>query len=152
LKGFIVELPPLRERKGDIHLLTKHFMDEYGEQYGKDLNASEDFLDNLFHYDWQGNVRELRNVIRKAATYADSENYLSKIALHEITALKNQNKSNVVEFDPLVEDLETATRKLERAYLKASLSKTNGNVSAASKLAGIGRATFYKKLGTDNRR
>ncbi len=122
---------------------------EYERQYGKVLYISNDLLDDLFQHDWQGNVRELRSVVRKAAAYADSNSCLSKIALREITALKNQSKSNAVEFDPSVEDLETAVRKMERAYLRASLAKTNGNVSAASKLAGIGRATFYKKMGIE---
>ena len=149
LKGFVIELPPLRERKADICLLVNHFVNEYERQYNKKLHISDDLLDDLFQNDWRGNVRELRNSVRKAAAYADSNSYLSKIALREISALKNQSKPNIVEFDPAVEDLETAVKRMEKTYLKATLAKTNGNVSAASKLAGIGRATFYKKLGIE---
>lgn len=149
LKAFVIELPPLRERKADIPLLVRHFMDEYGQQYDKKLSVSDDLIDDLFKYDWQGNVRELRNVIRKASAYADSNDQISKIALREITSIKTQTKSNVIVFDPTNEKLEDVIHKVEKTYLKSALSKTNGNVSEASKLAGIGRATFYKKLGLD---
>jgi DNA-binding NtrC family response regulator len=151
LKGFVIELPPLRERKADIYLLASHFVKEYERQYDKNLHISNDLLDDLFQNDWEGNVRELRNSVRKSAAYADSNSYLSRIALREISALKKQSKPNMVEFDPSVEDLETAVKRMEKAYLKATLAKTNGNVSAASKLAGIGRATFYKKIGIEEK-
>lgn len=152
LKGFVIELPPLTERKADIPLLVKHFMDEYEEQYNKKLKVSDDLIDDLFNYHWQGNVRELRNVIRKASTYADSNNYISKISLAEISLINNQTKPNIIEFDPTVEDLETVVLRVEKTYLKSSLAKTKGNVAAASKLAGISRATFYKKLGLDEQK
>jgi transcriptional regulator of acetoin/glycerol metabolism len=55
-----------------------------------------------------------------------------------------------LKFDPTTEELDKVVQRLETLYLKAVLSKSNGKVSAASKLAGISRATFYKKLGIDD--
>jgi two-component system response regulator PilR (NtrC family) len=60
-------LPPLRQRKEDIPLLTQHFLDKYGAENGKtDIELTPDALDMLMDYDWPGNVRELENVIERA--------------------------------------------------------------------------------------
>jgi DNA-binding NtrC family response regulator len=67
-----IHLPPLRERKDEIPLLTDHFMHKYSKQLGKDTqDISEDALQLLMEYDWPGNVRELGNTIRRAVAFAN---------------------------------------------------------------------------------
>jgi DNA-binding NtrC family response regulator len=62
-----IQLPPLRDRKDDIPLLARHFLDKYGEENRKSgLELTPDALDLLTDYDWPGNVRELENVIERA--------------------------------------------------------------------------------------
>jgi DNA-binding NtrC family response regulator len=72
ISGICIELPPLRERKGDIELLVRHFMDEYSRKYSKPImEISDDAMEFLFSYMWPGNVRELRHVIASAVAVAD---------------------------------------------------------------------------------
>jgi two-component system response regulator PilR (NtrC family) len=62
-----IQLPPLRDRKDDIPLLVRHFLEKYGEENRKTgLELTPDALDLLTEYDWPGNVRELENVIERA--------------------------------------------------------------------------------------
>jgi DNA-binding NtrC family response regulator len=68
-----IPLPPLRDRKDDIPLLVKHFLDIYTKENGKTIEGvSEDVLEILEHYDWEGNVRELENLIERAVVFARS--------------------------------------------------------------------------------
>jgi len=72
LNGFSMKIPPLRERKEDIPVLSVFFLEKYGQK--KVLSFSEQAIDTLVAYAWPGNVRELENVIRRAALLAGSEN------------------------------------------------------------------------------
>jgi DNA-binding NtrC family response regulator len=70
----MLTLPPLRERKEDIMILAKHFLDKYGGQIGKNLTFSDDMtVKILTDYDWPGNVRELQNIIERAVLIADGD-------------------------------------------------------------------------------
>jgi DNA-binding NtrC family response regulator len=72
LNGITIELPPLREREGDIELLARHFVATMGRQHGKeDLDISDDAVDAMCAYSWPGNVRELQRVISAAVVLAD---------------------------------------------------------------------------------
>ena len=69
-----IELPPLRERKDDIELLTQHFIRKYCDEYGKDIQGiSDKAMKKLMSYDWPGNIRELENVIQRGITLATGE-------------------------------------------------------------------------------
>ncbi|AEG92107.1 sigma-54-dependent transcriptional regulator [Ramlibacter tataouinensis] len=66
LNVFPIELPPLRDRKEDLPLLVRHFLQQIGEREGQQKQASEAALERLARYRWPGNVRELRNVLQRA--------------------------------------------------------------------------------------
>jgi len=73
LNVFPLELPPLRERRGDIPQLAMFFLSYYGKKLGKSMEGiSHDAMERLQHYDWPGNVRELQNVIERAIILARS--------------------------------------------------------------------------------
>jgi DNA-binding NtrC family response regulator len=147
IRGFTVEVPPLRERKADIPLLVRHFIEKYNEEYGSNLNLPSEGIDCLFRYDWPGNVRELRAVVRKAAAYADSEGYLSAGILqesvrgHEIRGLRN-----AVIFDPAVDTWRDLLSRAQSVYFRSLLAQTNGNKEAAAKLSGLSRSQFFEKI------
>ena len=68
-----IEIPPLRERKGDVNILIRHFLKSYSEEFGRTANMSDEALSLLNAYSWPGNVRELENVVKSTAILADGD-------------------------------------------------------------------------------
>ena len=147
IRGFTLDLPPLRTRKADIPLLARHFVAEYGRHYGQALNIPAGALDCLFRYDWEGNVRELRAVVRKAAAYADENGNISAVMLLESVSGRKKNIiQNSIHFDPASDSWRDVQKRTQAAYLRAVLIVTNGNKESAAKLSGLSRAQLYEKL------
>jgi DNA-binding NtrC family response regulator len=147
IRGFILDVPPLRNRKADIPLLTRHFVAEYSSHYGQELNIPPGALDCLFRYDWEGNVRELRGVVRKAAAYADENGSISAVILLEsISGRKKNINQNSIHFDPASDSWRDVQKRIQAAYLRAVLISTNGNKELAAKVSGLSRAQLYEKL------
>ena len=147
IRGFILELPPLRERKADLLLLSQHFVEEYNKEYKTNLRLPAGGLDALFRYDWPGNVRELRAVIRKAAAYADSTGNISPLILQESVRGREMTVStNVVPFDPAVDSWRDLVSRAQATYFRAVLQQTGGNKEEAIKLSGLSRSQFFEKL------
>jgi len=131
-----VHLPPLRERKIDIPLLSEHFLQEARERYGKKkLKISSKAMSLMLDYRWPGNVRELQNAIQFAIV---------------------KSKGRVISADDLpleLRDLENIclrrgpSRKLDADAVRLALERTGGNKVKAAKLLGVGRATLYRFLG-----
>jgi DNA-binding NtrC family response regulator len=147
IRGFTLVLPSLRARKADIPLLAHRFVAEYSDHYGRRLNIPPGGLDYLFKYDWDGNVRELRAAVRKAAAYADEEGHISAVMLQE--AVRGRKKSmtqHSVPFDPTSDKWRDVQKRAQAAYFRAILTVTNGNKESAAKLSGLSRAQLYEKL------
>lgn len=147
VKGFTLNLSPLRRRKADIPLLTAHFLREFNREYQQDLAILSGSLDSLFDYQWSGNVRELRAIIRKAAAF-QKNGFLSAIHLQEATTQNTQTnrQPNLIEFDPQNDSWRDLLHRIQTAYFQAILMETGGNKELAAKLAGLSRSQFYKKL------
>ncbi|MCX7995019.1 MAG: sigma 54-interacting transcriptional regulator [candidate division WOR-3 bacterium] len=127
---FRIDVPPLRERPGDIPELAKFFLNKYCKEMGKDIKGFEDgVIAQLKKYYWPGNVRELMNVIERAVTLARG----NVITISDI-GLKIP-RSEIV---PL--------REVEREAIIEALNATQGNKSKAAKLLGIPRRTLYNYL------
>jgi DNA-binding NtrC family response regulator len=147
IRGFTLTLPPLRTRKADIPLLAHRFVIEYNHHYGRELTVPPGALDCLFRYDWEGNVRELRATVRKAAAYADEGGNISPVMLQEsIRGRKKNITQYTVQFDPTADTWREVQRRAQASYLRAVLFITNGNKESAAKLSGISRAQLYEKL------
>src|ERR1700752_47081 len=147
IRGFTIELPPLRTRKADIPLLADHFVRNYGKEYGQKLKLPAGALDTLFRYEWPGNVRELRAAVRKAATYADQEGNISSLILQECTRTrKSIEQTNTVTFDPSSHTWREAQKNLQVAYFKPLLAGAKGNRELAIKWSGLSKTQFYEKL------
>jgi PAS domain S-box-containing protein len=83
LKAFQIKIPPLRDRKEDIPLLVKHFVNKYGSRIGKNVGMlPQGIMDTLLGYDWPGNVRELESVIEKAIISADDMDLGEMLSIH----------------------------------------------------------------------
>jgi len=140
-------LPPLRERKADIPILAKHFLDEYNEEYKTSCKLSAGDIDDLFEYDWPGNIRELRSVIRKAAAYSDLSGYVSSLVLQEsVRRTPAKLAQEAVPFNPAADTWRDLIGRAQTIYFRALLAHTGGNREAAIKLSGLSKSQFFEKL------
>jgi PAS domain S-box-containing protein len=153
LDVFQVNIPPLRERKGDIILLANKFLQEFCMEQGINIiEIPKDILDIFSAYSWDGNVRELRNVIQRSVILAAQErndkiekNYLPSY-MRDIE-LNNLNKNiSLSEVKELNSGLEEYISNIEKAIIENSLRETNYNKSETAKLLKIPRATLYYKM------
>lgn len=141
-----INLPPLRNRRGDIAILTEFFIGQYNEKMGKHISSVSNFIWNTFHhYDWPGNVRELKNAIE----------YAFHLASGDVLTLKDIPEHILFDFKAREEymDGESALEKtmakqvaeLEKKLIADALS-TSKNVTAAAKKLGITRQTLQYKM------
>jgi DNA-binding NtrC family response regulator len=147
IRGFTIDLPPLRRRKQDIPLLVERFISSYATEYKRSLKLPDGAVDTLFRYDWPGNVRELRAAVRRAAAYADGDGTISSLILQESTRRrKAPQPSNVVAFNPSTDSWRDVQKIAQAAYFMALLAEAKGNKDVAIKLSGLSKSQFYEKL------
>jgi len=135
-----IRIPPLRERRGDIPLLTQHFIFQFTKQYGREVSFSRSLTLEFGQKKWPGNVRELVNKIRFG--FLTSEDGEAKNLLENPSNWEPQVRP-IVPGDDL--NLSNATEKLEAAWIKEAL-KRGGTQEIASKLLGISRGALQYKL------
>ncbi len=142
LNQFRIKLPPLRDRIDDLLLLSQYFLERACREFSKELvGFSSDVIEKLLRYAWPGNVRELENMISQAIILATPPT----IELRDIPTLierlhKNPRKTRLSD-KPFSE----AKCEFERTYFQNVLDRTNGNISAASRLSKIDRKQFREK-------
>ncbi len=135
-------IPPLKERKDDIRLLTNAFLKEFSIKYNKlNLSISPAVMNILLNYEWKGNVRELRNAIEHAIILAE-HSIIQPEDLPE--AILPQKKYIDM---PILSDMKWSIAKDEftRQYLVSLFEKTEGNISAVAQISGIPRENVYRK-------
>jgi DNA-binding NtrC family response regulator len=144
-----IELPPLRERQGDLLLLAHAFLKRYGQ--GRVSAIDDAAMAALEAYPWPGNVRELQNVIERACALADG----AAITLRELAdyvvdrtppaaAPASSDTGLAADGLSLAEARDRWMKTLESAYLRDLLARHGGNISAAAKAAGVDRKTFHR--------
>jgi DNA-binding NtrC family response regulator len=161
LSVFPIHLPPLRERREDIHVLVIHFLEYYKQKTGRFVSGiSKAATQALISYDWPGNVRELENAIERAVIIASGR----QIELDDLPAAINQAGS---ERDAALRaeraqaasegrtasleiDVPSSMDEIERKAIEATLDYTSGDKTRAAKLLNIGRKTIYRKLDQYN--
>ena len=131
-----VMVPPLRERKDDIPLLVKHFLEVYSTASSKAIRGfSEEVMQIFLDYDWPGNVRELQNVVEHAVILAKGE-MITQIDLPH--SLKETFPRTYADISSL--------KDTEKNLILKVLKETDGNKYQATKRLGITRSTLYGKL------
>jgi two-component system response regulator HydG len=134
-----ISMPPLRERKDDIPLLAEHFLQIYSSKSERDIyNISQQSLAVLMQYDWPGNVRELQSVIQRAIAYTNKDTILPESLPSQILSVSTKKR-----FD---EKKQMSLPDLEKTYILQMLESSSWNLSQASKIMGISRATIYRKV------
>jgi len=133
LAEIVVEIPPLRFRKGDAVLLAHGFVRKFAaEQRRSSMTLNSDALNAIDAYDWPGNVRELENVLKRAVIMADS----SMITGADVGIAPGNGDADVLNLRQIREEAE------KTAVLRV-LSRANGNLSKAAEMLGISRPTLY---------
>ncbi|MFQ5830706.1 MAG: sigma-54-dependent transcriptional regulator [Candidatus Methylomirabilia bacterium] len=145
-----IPLPPLRERKGDVTLLTHTFFRKYGQGRDRPLRGFEpEAMQILEAYSWPGNVRELQNVIERACALADGNTITGRDLPEHLGSVKPGPRRPVLVPPttlPLKEAKAQWMSELEAAYLADVLKRHGGNVSQAARAAGVDRKTFHRLL------
>ncbi len=140
-----IVLPPLRDRHGDVALLTQHFLAHFAEKNGKRMEGfSEAALRALDSYAWPGNVRELENTVERAVVLCKREvigiEDLPAAIAAEAAAEPRANGDGI--FIPYG----TTLAEIERRVIRETLERTNGDKKTAATLLGIAARTIYRKL------
>jgi DNA-binding NtrC family response regulator len=135
----VIQLPALRERKSDIPLLLKHYLDLFNQENNRAIEGfSPDALDLLMAYRWPGNVRELRNVVEQMVVLSRSQ----RIGVRDLPAHLRETGSlgGTLQVEGgTLEDME------KRALLQA-LKESGGNRTHAAEKLGISRRTLHRKI------
>lgn len=140
INEFAIEVPPLRDRLEDFDELTAFFIDQANEELGKNVKGiSPDALLRMKEQRWNGNLRELRNVLRRCVLFAESES----IELDDLPVFSPPNKKTVI---ATVEDDWALRPEHEKEQIEAALQKARGNKTVAAKLLQIDRKTLYNKM------
>jgi DNA-binding NtrC family response regulator len=129
-----LRIPPLRERRGDIRLLVRHYLARYNREYGKSLRVNEAAMKTLEEYTWPGNVRQLKHLIEKVVILTPTPVLDAEDARQALEELDPHEKP--------VESLADA----EAEQIRKVLAATGGNKSRAAQILGIERKTLYRKL------
>jgi len=144
-------LPPLRDRKADIPLLVKHFIEIYGRENNKEIEGvSEDVLEFFDAYDWPGNVRELENLIERAIVLSPAR-ILTRSALPPLFPRGDSQEEPALAGEESF-DFKERTQAYQRKIILAALRKTKGVQNKAAQLLGIKATTLnemIKRLGIE---
>jgi two-component system response regulator HydG len=135
-----LELPPLRERTGDVPRLAQHFLRRYTAVNDKDVrNISSDALEALRAWPWPGNVRELENVIERAVVLCRDH----EIGVKDLpdTIVESEGASRVMHIA-----VGTPLEEIERLAIAETMKLTGGDKRRAARLLGIAVRTIYRKL------
>jgi len=136
-----IELPPLRDRREDIPLLIDHFISFYNKKYGNDIKGvSLPAMEYLMNYSWPGNIRELQNAIEHGIILCKSDEIKPK---HLPDSVKESGFKKLSEASL---SYKKAKEAFEREYIVKLLKVVKGNITEASKIAGVARQSIYDKI------
>lgn len=135
-----IQLPPLREREGDVPLLVQHMLERHGG--GRSFRVSRSAMAMLERYPWPGNVRELENAVQRGVALAGSSTELAA----ENLLPPDPRWRGATEVPEEVEPLRDVLKAAERAHLVRALELTGGHRSQTAELLGISRKVLWEKM------
>lgn len=143
LDVFRIDLPPLRDRQGDILLLAREFLSHFNAMYHKTVEAlAPETVHCLEQYSWPGNVRELKNVMHRTVLMAQSSVLTADLLPDRV---RNMTEAQ----EPIPPDpvrLGMTLSEMEREWIIMALAATGGNKQATAQRLGISRRALYNKL------
>lgn len=159
---FQISVPALRERPEDIMMYAEFFLQNSNEVLGKNITGFDDDVTELFHrYPWHGNLRELKNVIKRAALLTDGDkikvqslpfeiSHYTRLSFPETSSMGStadqQEDSLASVHEPVRPNLKAAAKEAEYETIIKVLKEVNFNKSKAAKILNIDRKTLYNKI------
>ena len=139
LSVFQIALPPLRERKADIEVMARFFAKDFAKKFNISIaDLQEDFLTKLTNYDWQGNIRELRNVIERTIILNENGHLtVESLPINIQFPAENLSANLLNSFD---------LHTIEKQHIQKVLQHTKGNKTETARLLNIGLTTLYRKI------
>src|SRR6476660_212287 len=136
-----LKIPPLRERRQDIPLLTGYFLERLSRGSGHERSLSDDAMKALLAYDWPGNVRELENCLERACAFTSGPVIHQAdlpSAIHGAPIHPSNGGNGKTQIMPMAE--------LEKHTILSTIAQLNGDKLLAARMLGIGKTTLYRKL------
>ncbi|MDE3182476.1 MAG: sigma-54-dependent Fis family transcriptional regulator [Bacteroidota bacterium] len=138
LNVFTIMLPPLRERRKDIPVLSGFFLDLFSAKTNSMVTGmNKEFLEHLQQHEWKGNIRELKNIIERAVILARGPELTLENLPLELQAVNLNSPRTLSSFDLAM---------IEKIHIQKVLLYTKGNKTEAAKLLNIGLSTLYRKI------
>jgi two-component system response regulator AtoC len=131
LRGLVLEVPPLSQRLDDLPLLARHFCQQASRSLGRPIELTRDGLDTLLSHQWNGHVRELRQVILAAGTIAIS-NSVGALEVRRVLGCAGAGSDS--------------TKSAQKEQLRQVLESVAGDIKAAALELGVHRVTVYRRL------
>jgi two-component system response regulator HydG len=141
IKGVTIIIPPLRDRREDIPLLTHFFLKQAAEKYAKDIRGiTPEAQQKLMGYGWPGNVRQLKNAVENMVVLTDDGGELTGEVLPSDINPRTGPKSTGGGLVGI------SMRQAEEELIRNTLQMTDGNRAEAAQMLGIGERTLYRKI------
>ncbi|MBW1811403.1 MAG: sigma-54-dependent Fis family transcriptional regulator [Deltaproteobacteria bacterium] len=144
-----IHLPPLRERKDDIPLLVKHFIEKFNTKLDRSVKEiSKDALNLVVNYRWPGNIRELENMVERGILFTDGPTIdVADLPAELVERSHLAPSAATIDEDTSMKDIvKQATAELEKDLIVKALKETNGNVTRAAKRLKISRKSLQNKM------
>ncbi|MBN2287562.1 MAG: sigma 54-interacting transcriptional regulator [Tissierellales bacterium] len=142
-----IHIPPLKERKDDIKILTEYFIHKFNLKYNKNVSgASDEAFKELFNHDWPGNVRELEHAIERAVLMSEG-NEINRYDLPEAGPQSHSSKlTEVLPNDNSNHSLKAKVLAYEKQIIEQALSDNEHSITRAAQKLGIKRQTLHYKM------
>lgn len=138
----VLEIPPLRERKEDLHELIRFFVKKYsGDLKCKIERIDPEVMDQLYEYNYPGNIRELKNIIERLVVLSED----GVIKPNHMNFYRYKNEEDLMELS-----LKEFRDKREKEYIEEVIKRTDGNITKASEILKISRRQLYNKINDLN--
>ena len=144
INEFQINLPPLRLRKQDIIIYAQYFLEQANGELNRDVKGfSPEVMEVFMQYDWPGNIRELKNMVRRSVLL-ETEELLSAEHLPELVSMDSQSMASPLAEQP--RDLKSLAFQSEKALIAQTLKDVKFNKSKAARILKIDRSTLYNKI------
>ncbi len=143
IKAIKLEIPPLRERRDDLAMLCRYFIDQFNREFNKNITAVSKAVQDIFDsYSFPGNIIELRYIIERAVILSQTDT----ITVSHLPERLRQKDEPPVVHEPVDEHSFPTLQTMEHRHILKALEITKGNKSKAAELLGISRGALWRKL------
>ncbi len=141
-----IYVPPLRERREDIPVLAKYFLNKFSyEKDGKNRFLSKEAINILQNYHWPGNVRELKNLMERIVILVEKE----EITEYDILKYIRPQNGKINDFEKIIggfSSLSEAVKFFEKVFIEKKIKEFNGNITKTAEAIGMTRRNLYRKI------